>query len=418
MRILHVSDLHLGRALGDLSREAEQRAVVKEIIDAAGALDVSMTIVSGDVFDAFTPPAWAEDLFFDMLDGLASGGRRAVAVIAGNHDSGVRLAAADPLARRLGIVLAGADGAPIVGHDGGRDHVRVTPLAPQVARVEVPGAGAPIVIGLLPFLSEARVARTGSSELAPRGEDAARYSAHLARAIEARAAHRDPKAVNLLALHQFVAGAAPSDSERRLRVGTFADIDAAAIPAGLDYVALGHLHRPQAVEGAGSPSFYAGSPIAYSFSEAGQDKRAVLVDAAPGRAAVISDVPLRGGRPLEIWAVRSIDEARERAARAGDRSPIVEVRADFGRPLGAADGDAIFALPGVTVLSVRDMLDARSSDDARAESDLTELRVEDLFADLWKKKHGASPDDEILAELRSALMEVTRGEGADLGDGA
>ena len=102
MRLLHVSDLHLGRSLGDLSREAEQRAVVAEMVAAAHEHDVALTVVSGDVFEAFTPPAWAEDLFFELLDGLAAGGRRAVAVIAGNHDSGLHHAAAEPLARRRG----------------------------------------------------------------------------------------------------------------------------------------------------------------------------------------------------------------------------------------------------------------------------------------------------------------------------
>jgi exonuclease SbcD len=417
VRILHVSDLHFGRGLGDLSREVEQRAVAAEIVTVATEHDVALTIVSGDVFDAFNPPAWAEDLFFELLDGLAAGGRRAVAVIAGNHDSGLRLAAADPLARRLGILLAGDVGDPLRGHDGGGAAVRVIPLAPQVARIEVPGADAPIVAGLMPFLSEARVTREGGDG---DGEptDADRYAARLAREIAARAAHRDPRAVNVLALHQFITGGAPSDSERRLRLGPFGDLDASTIPAGLDYVALGHLHRPQAVPGAASPAHYAGSPIAYSFSEAGQTKRAVLIDAAPGRAAVLTDVPLRSGRPLEIWHVRSLDEARDLAAAAGSLSPIVEVRADLGRTLGVTDSDALFALSGVTVHSVRDLFDAHPSElSARAGDELPEMRVEELFRELWTRKHGAAPDDATMAELSSALMEVARdnpGDGAAL----
>lgn len=414
MRILHVSDLHLGRGLGDLSREPEQRAVVAEIVAAASGHDVALTVVSGDVFEAFTPPAWAEDLFFELLDGLAAGGRRAVAVIAGNHDSGLRLAAAEPLARRLGILLAGDVGEPIRGHEAGGGAVRVVPLAPQVARVEVPGAGAPIVVGLLPFLSEARVAREGGGEgLSASGGDVERYAERLAKELAARAAHRDPAAVNVLALHQFVTGGAPSESERRLRLGALSDLDAAAIPAGLDYVALGHLHRPQTVAGAASPSVYAGSPMAYSFSEAGQDKRAVLVDVTPGRPAVLTDVPLLGGRPLEIWSVGSVQEAQDRAAAPRSRSPIVEVRADLGRALSATDGDALFALPGITVLAVRDLFDPHPSElSARSGDELPEVRVEDLFRDLWARKHGAAPDDETLEELRSALMALGRDEDA------
>jgi exonuclease SbcD len=74
MRLLHVSDLHLGRALGELSREPEQRDLVGELIAAADELDVALTLISGDVFDGWNPPAWAEDLFFELLDGLAAGG--------------------------------------------------------------------------------------------------------------------------------------------------------------------------------------------------------------------------------------------------------------------------------------------------------------------------------------------------------
>jgi exonuclease SbcD len=415
MRILHVSDLHLGRGLGDLSREPEQRAVVAEIVDAAAAHEVALTIVAGDVFDAFTPPAWAEDLFFELLDGLAAGGRRGVAVIAGNHDSGLRVAAAEPLARRLGILLAGDVGEPLRGHDAGGDAVRVVPLAPQVVRLEVPGAEAPIVAGLMPFLSEAKVTRDGASTELEVANDVERYAERLRRELEARAAHRDPRAVNVLALHQYVTGGTPCESERRLRIGALSDIDASAIPAGLDYVALGHLHRPQAIVGSGSLAVYAGSPIAYSFSEAGQDKRAVVLEVTPGRDAVLTDVPLRSGRPLEVWAVSSLEEARLRASIVRDRPPIVEVRADLGRALGAADGDALFVLPNVTVLAVRDLWNPHPSEiAARSGDELPEVRVEKLFGELWARRHGAAPDAETLEELRSALLAVGR-QGEDGG---
>jgi exonuclease SbcD len=158
---------------------------------------------------------------------------------------------------------------------------------------------------------------------------------------------------------------------------------------------------------------YAGSPIAYSFSEAGQDKRAVLVDVAPGRPARLTDVPLRGGRPLQVWAVSSLEEAHARAAIPEDRPPIVEIRANLGRTLGAADGDALFALPNVTVLAVRDLFDPHPSElAARSGDELPEVRVEELFGELWAKKHGAPPDAETVEELRSALLALARDDGS------
>jgi exonuclease SbcD len=423
MRLLHLSDLHLGRALGELSREPEQRDLVGELIAAADELEVALTLITGDVFDGWNPPAWAEDLFFELLDGLAAGGHRAVAVIAGNHDSGLRLAAADPLARRLGIVLAGNVGEPCKGFDGGGDRVHVTPLAPQVVRIVVPGAEAPIIAGLLPFLSEARVARDGASGALAEGRgDRSRYEQRLAAELAARATFTEPGAVRVLALHQHVTGATASESERRLRLGPVGDLDASAIPAGLDYVALGHLHRPQAIAGSASPAWYAGSPLAYSFSEADQIKRAVLIDAMPGRPAKITSVPLGSGRPLEIWTVKSIDEARDRAARADadNFSPIVEVRADLGRRLDPGEGSALFRLgrasaapflPGVTIVAVRDLHDpSRREVDAGTAEPRPELSAPELFRELWTKKHGAEPDDETVEELCGALLDVTRRE--------
>jgi exonuclease SbcD len=418
MRILHVSDLHLGRSLGDLSREPEQRALINELVEAADAHDVALTLIAGDVFDAFSPPAWAEDLFFELIDGLAAGGTRAVAVISGNHDSGLRLAAAEPLARRLGIILAGEVGEPIRGYDGGGGRVRVAPVGPQVARIEVPGAEAPILLGLLPFLSEARVTREDNgASLADVHIASSRYAEVLAREIAARAAPRAPGAARVLMMHQFVTGGTSSDSERRLRVGALSDLDVGAIPAGLDYIALGHLHRPQEIAFAASRAVYAGSPIAYS--EAGQAKRAVLVEITPGQPAQIKSVPLSSGRPLEIWPVKSLEEAMALAAEAELRSPIVEVRADLGRRLHPTDGDALFSLghgsapfmPGVTVVAVRDLHDpSRYELAASAAGELPELEVEELFCELWTRKHGGAPDEETVAELMSALLEVGRGE--------
>ncbi len=420
VRVLHVSDLHLGRGLGALSREAEQRALVRELGDAAAGLDVAMTVIAGDVFDAFTPPAWAEDLWFELLDRLADGGRRAVAVIAGNHDSAVRVAASDPITRRLGIVLAGDIADVIEGCDAGKDRARVVPLAPQVARVEVPRSKAAAVVALLPFLSEARVARDPEADEklgAPVDEDAdaARYAARLAAEARARAAVRQEGLPHLLAMHQYVTGGLPSDSERRLRVGALSDLDASSIPGGLDYVALGHLHRPQEVVGAASPSFYAGSPIAYSFSEAGQDKRAILVELHPRKAAKVRDVRLASGRALEIWPVRSVDEARERAERSerqGAHAPIVDVRADFGRRLGGAEAEALFSLPNVSVASVRDLFLPLDAPREIAADDGADAPVEELFRELYKRRIGKEPDDADVAELVSAVNEVGRGEGA------
>jgi exonuclease SbcD len=410
MRILHVSDLHFGRALGDVSREPEQRAFVAEIGAIARERDVALTVIAGDVFDAFTPPAWAEDLFFELLDVLADGGRRGVAVIAGNHDSGVRLAAAEPLARRLGIVLLGDPNEALRGFEGDPASVRVTALAPQVARFDVPGADAPIVVGMLPFFAESRVVR-GEGEASDRDADASRYALRLQAELDARALVKVDGAAHVLIAHQYVTGGDPSESERRLRALGIGDLDASRIPAGVDYVALGHLHKPQTIAGSASLAIYAGSPIAYSFSEAGQAKRAVLVTIEGGKTTT-EDVPLTSGRPLEVWACDSLEDAEARAKEGTKRRPIVEIVARFGRRMSAQEGEALIGLSsandGVTIIGVRDAFQAAVLAREAPRDDAPALRVEDLFRELYQRKFHEAPDDAVMEELGAALVEVTK----------
>src|SRR6185369_9862755 len=107
--------------------------------------------------------------------------------------------------------------------------------------------------------------------------------------------------------------------------------------------------------------------------------------------AVISDVPLLSGRPLEIWAVESIEEALSLAAEPRRSAPIVEIRANLGRLLTPADTDALFTLPGgATVVSVRDLHLEGPVPPPRdiVEGELPELRVDQLFRELWQKRNG------------------------------
>ena len=103
MRVLHTSDWHLGRSLEGRSRLAEQEQFIAELVALARGADVQIILVAGDVFDTYNPSAEAERLFFQALEQLSDGGKRAVVAIAGNHDSPERLQSVNPLAAKLGI---------------------------------------------------------------------------------------------------------------------------------------------------------------------------------------------------------------------------------------------------------------------------------------------------------------------------
>ncbi len=416
-----------------------------ELIAAADELEVALTLISGDVFDSWNPPAWAEDLFFELIDGLAAGGRRAVAVIAGNHDSGLRLAAAEPLARRLGIVLAGNVGEPCRGFEGGGDRVRVTPLAAQVVRVEVPGADAPIIAGLLPFLRGPGRARRRSQ--AARRSPGRRLALRRAprrgdrRPLRLHGARRRPRADD-----------APARDRRRL------ERQRAPPPhrAPRRSRRLGHPRRARLRRARAPPPAASDRRLRVARSLRRLAYRVLVLGGrsdqarrahrhGPRAPAKIKSVNLGSGRPLSIWTVTSIDEARARAERADaeNLSPIVEVRANLGRRLDPEEGAALFDLgrprssgaegapflPGVTVVAVRDLHDPSRRELSRATATeplralgrralLRALEEEARLAarrrDVGRARRGAA---RRLAQRRRSRVTEPRGRGARGGAG-
>ena len=254
MRILHTADWHFGRTLEGRSRLPEQEAFVDELVAIAEDEAIDLVLVAGDVYDSVNPPAAAEQLYFDALSRLADGGKRAVAVIAGNHDQPERIAAASPLALRSGIRLAGLP--------------QAEPLTVGVART-----GELAVIAALPYPSESRL-RELLSEEADESKLRSAYSDRVGRLMAGMASAFRPDAVNLAMSHLYVLGGLETDSERPIQVGGAYTVDPSAFAAGAQYTALGHLHRPQRVGGVDTVR-YSGSPLAYSFSEAGQAKSVV-----------------------------------------------------------------------------------------------------------------------------------------------
>lgn len=278
MRILHTSDWHLGRTLHGVDLLDHQAAYLDHLVELARSERVHAVVVAGDVYDRALPPVRAVELLSETLRRLAE--LTHVVLTPGNHDSATRLGFAAQVMR------------PEV-------HVRAR-VAEVGTPVLVPGEdGEEAWVYALPYL-DPDSART---VLAPEGAELARsHEAVLAAAmgrvradVAARRAGGGRGHV-LVAAHAFVVGGTPSESERDIRVG---GVD--AVPAGVfqgaDYLALGHLHGPQEVSGAGAPARYAGSPLAYSFSEVGHRKSTVLVtlDAAGARTEL---VPAPVPRPL------------------------------------------------------------------------------------------------------------------------
>ncbi|MFI9792101.1 exonuclease SbcCD subunit D [Streptomyces leeuwenhoekii] len=270
MRILHTSDWHLGRAFHRVGMLGAQAAFIEHLVTTVRERGVDAVVVSGDVYDRAVPPLAAVELFDDTLHRLAALGVPTV-MISGNHDS----------ARRLGV------GAGLIGRAG--IHLRTEPAACGTPVVLADEHGEVAFYGL-PYLEPALV----RDEF---GVEKAGHEAVLAAAMDrvrADLAARAPGTRSVVLAHAFVTGGEPSDSERDITVGGVAAVPA-GIFAGVDYVALGHLHGCQTIT---ERIRYSGSPLPYSFSEAGHRKSMWLVDLGPGGALGAERVDCPVPRPL------------------------------------------------------------------------------------------------------------------------
>jgi exonuclease SbcD len=272
MRLLHTSDWHIGRSLHGTDLLAEQEAVLGALADVVAAESVDVVLVAGDVYDRAVPSADATAVLSRVVAKL----RRAGAVVVltpGNHDSARRLGTFSELLAAGGLHVRAEtqkiDEPVLLADEHGEVAIYGLPfLEPEIARFEL-GVG------------------TARSHEAVLGAAMDRVRSDL---------FLRPGARSVVLAHAFVGGGVASDSERDISVGGV-DLVPASVFDGVDYVALGHLHRPQTL----SPRVrYSGSPLAYSFGEAGQHKQAWLLDLDASGLADVRAVPLPMPRPLSV----------------------------------------------------------------------------------------------------------------------
>ena len=250
MKVLHISDLHIGKRVNGMSMLDDQRYILRQILDIAEKRQVSVLLIAGDVYDKASPSAEAVTVFDAFLTDAVAAGLRVLA-IPGNHDSAERIAYAQGLLEKQGVCLP-----PV--------------YAGEVERVELEDEHGPVEFWLLPFLKPGDVRRFFPDEEI--GDD---YSAALRAVLGACAIDQGKR--NVVLSHQLVTayGTAPDRADDEIKLGGMDNVDVSVYDA-FDYVALGHVHRPQRV---GRDTVrYSGSPLKYSFSEARYDKSAALIE--------------------------------------------------------------------------------------------------------------------------------------------
>jgi exonuclease SbcD len=314
MRILHTSDWHLGRSFHGVDMLEAQAAYVDHLLATVASERVDLVLVSGDVYDRALPPVRAVELADEALARLAASGATTI-VTSGNHDSHIRLGANARLVAHAGV------------------HLR-TRWADVAAPVLLDDAHGTVAVYPLPYLEPDAV--LSAWQLPVRSHESALTAAmgRVRADLESRAGVR-----SVVLAHAFVAGsldAAPamsSASERDISVGGL-QVVPTAVFEGIDYVALGHLHRPQTLADAVR---YSGSPLAYSFSEAGHVKGSWLVDLGPGGEVDATFVPAPVPRRLATLTGRLDDLLTDPAHAADEDAWVQAVLTDRIRPQHAMD---------------------------------------------------------------------------------
>lgn len=444
MKILHTSDWHLGRHLEGRSRIQEQREVIEEIAGIVEREDIRLILIAGDIFDTYNPPAEAEELFYDSVVRLAGNGQRAVVVIAGNHDSPDRLLASDALARKQGIFLLGYPGDNLYRTKDaetveGIDAAAVDSAAEEVAaaindadytissdqdadagsgaasekpvvvnggpgwfELKIPKTKESAVIAAVPYPSEQRLNQVISDSMEDKEMQKA-YAEKVAEVFQLCAQNYRPDTVNLAVSHLFALGGWTSDSEREIQLGGAYIVEPARLPEQAHYIALGHLHRPQAVGGTPVPCRYSGSPLCYSFSEADQQKEVVLVDITPGGETEISQIKLTAGKPLRRVRLNSYEEAVTWCSEELNHHAWVEMELLADQPLqGSMVANLRKLHPGL--VNIRVILPGIALPDENIER-VSGLSLEEKFRRFVVRETGTEPVQELTHMLVELLEE-------------
>lgn len=260
MRFLHLSDLHIGKRLNEFSLLEDQAYILGQILEITKSEQPDGVLIAGDVYDKAAPSAEAVGLFDDFLTRLSQSGT-AVFLISGNHDSPERIAYGSRILDRCRIYLS-----PL--YEGKTE--------PVILKDEI----GEVAVYLLPFLKPAMLRRFWPEEEIGSYTDALR--------LAVGAMDISPSRRNILVAHQFVTGASRCESEE-VTIGGLDNVDASVF-AAFDYVALGHIHSPQSI---GETIRYCGTPLKYSFSEAGQEKSVTVVELSEKGSLQLRTIPLK-----------------------------------------------------------------------------------------------------------------------------
>ncbi len=396
MKILHTSDWHLGQRLLAFDREEEHRLALDWLLEVIHEKKVELLLVAGDIFDTGNPPHYARSLYYNFLTRLLGAQCRHVVIVGGNHDSPAMLNAPGELLRYLNIHVRGAFSGD---------------LKDEILRLKNPDGLTEVIVAAVPFLRDRdlRYSEAGESSFTRQTKIKEAISNHYHGLAGILAENLEENVPVIATGHLYASGATAAEKQNNIYAGNEENIDADQFPALFDYIALGHIHRAQAVGGKENIR-YSGSLIPLSFSETADTKSVCLLHFEGKTLNRIETIEAPQFRRLKTIQ-GTLDEVKDRLIKFDEKGgrglvPWVEAVVETDKVIPQLDMELQEFVSGMNLVLMRTRLQraqGAKTEDADSAENLEDLDVLEVFRRKCKA-FGSLPDE--MDELERTFLEL------------
>lgn len=365
MRFLHISDLHIGKRLKDVSLIEDQKIILKQIVDIAVDKKVDCVLVAGDAYQRATPHAEAVEVWGQFVTDISEAGIK-LAVVRGNHDSEERISLYSKLLSKGDVYVTEK-------FDG------------SLQKIALADENGEINVWMLPYVKPRNVKKFHENA------EISSYTDAIKTVIDS--ADIDTSKRNVLMCHQYINGGETSDSEE-MQIGGLDAVDG-NILEGFDYVALGHLHRPQKV--IRDTMRYAGSPMKYSFSEVRDNKGVLIVDMGEKGKINIEKIPLNPPHDM-----RDVDGTLDEILKMPYSEDYVRIITRDEDPAPDAALKVTTVFPNRLQVIIRNSKTKETVDVIEGEN-ADNKTILDLFCEFYKFSNNSEPGEEHLDIMKEIL---------------
>jgi len=397
LKILHSSDWHLGKNLGNFSRLEEQEEFLEEFLKICNEKKPHLVLIAGDIYDNFNPSAKAQELFYKYLKKFTNSGERIAIVIAGNHDSPERMDAPYPIAMETGILLSGYPETDL-GNFSLNSGITIESISKGLIRIQFPDLDEKVCVLVTPYANESRILEYKKAE---EDKEVSKILEEYWRKKIFELKHIN--SIQILIAHLFVMkrnGEKPEESEDEksiLSIGGAEIVYSDQFPNGLSYVALGHLHKFQVIEKEPFPVVYSGSPLAYSVKEDNQKKYVVYAEINKTKTQIFP-IELKCGKKIYRKEFSNPEDAI--AWLKQNPNCYVEISLETEEYLSSEDHRKIREAHSGIVQIIPKIKNLFNKNTVKINLDQS---LENLFSDYFFHKYKQKPSQEILEEFQEIL---------------